>query len=239
MSLKNGILNLIAFGVVLLLVFENYETWTQPIELFSDTQKRENRPVAKQREVFPTTLPAEDTFSIQSVNSISKKNIFNPDRKDFPILEEKSKPMVRPQVVLYGVTIAGDYQAASIANPGRPLHKGERETFSVKLGEKVGEYQVAKISSDRITLEAEKDSFEVLLYDFGMSKQRAVIKTDVSPATITTASAPPAPPAQTSGAPIPSTPSTPSVSVQPSEPSNSAVFAQAPNRRQRPLPPSP
>jgi hypothetical protein len=185
MSLKYGALSLIAFGIVLLLVFKNYEIWTQPMELFPKTQKEEIRPVGKKTEPLPAPLPAKDTLSIQSYISIAEKNIFNPDRIDFPALGKGSKPVVRPQVILYGVTIVGNYQAASIANPGRSLQKGERETFPVKLGEKVGEYKVAKISSDRITLEAEGDSFEVLLYDPRVPKKRMDIKTDVKPATVT------------------------------------------------------
>ncbi len=221
MSLKYGALSLIAFAIVLLLVFKNYEIWTQPMELFPKTQKEEIKPVEKKTEPLPATLPAKDTLSTQSYISIAEKNIFNPGRKDFPVLGKGSKPMVRPQVVLYGVTIVGDYQVASIANPGRSLQKGERETFPIKLGEKVGEYKVAKISSDRITLEAEGDSFEVLLYDSRMPKKRMDIKTDVKPATVTSTQPAPA-------GPIPKTtlsgpPSTSAEFPKPSPPSQTIV----------------
>jgi hypothetical protein len=87
------------------------------------------------------------------------------------------------------VTIAGDYQGASIVNPGRPVRKGERETLTIKLGGKIGEYKLAKVLSDRITLEAEEDTFEVLLYDPKMPKKRVDIKTDSKPVTITSAQA--------------------------------------------------
>jgi len=216
MSLKYGALSLLAIGIVLLLAFKNYEMWTQPIELFPKAQKEEIRPVEKKTDPLPAALPAKDTLSVQSYISIAEKNIFNPDRKDFPVLGKGSKPMVRPQVILYGVTILGDYQVASIANPGRSLQKGERETFPIKLGEKVGEYRVAKISSDRISLEAEGDSFEVLLYDPRMPKKRMDVKTDVKPATVTnTQPSPagpvpkttiPAPPSTSPGLPRASTP---------------------------------
>ena len=116
--------------------------------------------------------------------------------------------MVRPQVILYGVTIAGDYQTASIANPGRPLRKGERETLTIKLGEKVGEYRVANISSDRITLEAEGDSFEVLLYDPRMPKKRTDVKTEAKPATVTSTQPAPAGPIPKTTVPVPPSAST-------------------------------
>jgi hypothetical protein len=121
-----------------------------------------------------------------SASSISEKNIFSPERRDFPLpTAEAKKPLVRPQIVLYGVTIAGNYEAASIANPGRPLRKGERETMTLKTGDKVGEYTLAKILSDRISLEAPGDTFEVLLYDARMPKKRMEVKTETKPAAVT------------------------------------------------------
>lgn len=121
-----------------------------------------------------------------AASSISGKNIFSPERKDFPLPgAEGKKPIVRPKIVLYGVTIAGDYQAASIVNPGRPLRKGERETMTLKIGDKVGEYTLAKILSDRISLEAPGDTFEVLLYDARMPKKRMEVKTETKPAAVT------------------------------------------------------
>ena len=37
--------------------------------------------------------------------------------------------------------------------------------MTVKLGDQIGEFKLAKILPDRITMEAAGDSFEVLLYD--------------------------------------------------------------------------
>jgi hypothetical protein len=61
------------------------------------------------------------------------------------------------------------------------VQKGEREIFTVKLGERIGDYKVANISSDRITLEAEADRFEVLLYDSRTPKKRVEVKTETKP----------------------------------------------------------
>src|SRR5208337_367328 len=100
------------------------------------------------------------------------------------------------------------YQAASIANPGRPLRKGERETFSVKPGERIGEYRLTKILSDRITLEAEGDTFEVLLYDSKMPKKRTDVRTEVKPSAPSGTQPVPAgpPPHTTATAPTPTPP---------------------------------
>ena len=214
MSLKYSILCIVALVIILLLPFENHEIWAQQIEPIPKTQKEETKPLDKKTVTLPTTGPVKDTPSIQSNTSIAEKNIFSPDRKDFPTLGVANKTIARPLVVLYGVTIAGDYQAASVSNPGRPLQKGERETFTVKLGEKLGDYKLAKISGDRITLEADGDNFEVLLYDSRMPKKRIETKTGAAPATITGVQPGPSMPTPGMTAPPP-----PPVSAQTPKPS--------------------
>jgi hypothetical protein len=161
------------------------------------------------------TPPAEEAlrqFIPGSASSISEKNIFSPERKDFSFPGAGGKkPIVRPKIILYGVTIAGDYQAASIVNPGRPLHKGERETITLRLGEQIAGYKLAKVWSDRITMEAEGDSFEVLLYDSREVKKRGDAKTDNRPTAVTNPFVAPA------EAPTPTPPTTaekPRVAVQ-------------------------
>ena len=208
MSSKYGFLSFLVLGAVLLLIFENYELWTQPIKFVPEkkvAKRSQSKPEGKPG--GPSTKGTEkDPTSIKSYIAIAEKNIFSPERKDFPIpAGNGKKELVRPQVVLYGVTILGDYQAASIANPGRPLRKGERETFSVKPGERIGEYKLTKILSDRITLEAEGDTFEVLLYDSKMPKKRMDVKTEGKQTAVT--STQPVPP----GTPTPTGTSKPTL----------------------------
>ena len=193
MSFKYITLNLLILFVVLMVAVENYDTWTQPSELLPENQEtiKESPPKAEHPPAVGTN---KDLTSLRSFIVISEKNIFSPERKDFPILTvEKSNPMTRPQVILYGVTIAGDFQAASLVNPGRPLKKGERETITVKIGEKIGEYKLAKIQPDRITMESNGDSFEVLLYDSRNPKKRIDVKTEFKPPTVTSTQPAPAP----------------------------------------------
>jgi len=122
----------------------------------------------------------EESESFQSYGMIAEKNIFSSYRKEFTspslALAEAPKSSIRPQVVLSGVAISDDYQSASISTPGRPLKKGERETMILKLGDRIGEYKLAKIADDRITMEAGGDSFEVLLYDPKKPKARVEVR---------------------------------------------------------------
>ena len=181
MSSRVAVISLVALCLIFLLILKNYETWTRPIETVPERSsvrkqeaKIENPPAVRTQKVAAIAQPNAAT--------ISGKNIFSPDRKDFPVQSSETRKIVRPQIILYGVTIAGDYQFASIVNPGRRLLRGEREMLSVKIGDKVGDYKLANISSDRITLEAEGDVFEVLLYDPKTPKKRMEVRTETKPA---------------------------------------------------------
>jgi hypothetical protein len=215
MSSRYGVLCFLLFFVVLLLAYENYETWSRPIQ-WAVQKEGAKKPEGK-GEPSPAVEGVQKLSPSDSVPLIAQNNIFNPDRKEFPVLGsltgEQAKPVVRPQIVLYGVMIADDYQTASIVNPGRPMHKGEREVKTLKLGDRVGDYKIMKILPDRITVEAPGDSFDVLLYDPKAPKKRTEVKTPSRPAEVTstlpgppTAPAPPGIPPAISAQPRPSVP---------------------------------
>ncbi len=214
MSSRYGFLCFLALALVLLLIVKNYEIWTQPVKWIPE-EGPAKRPQVKPEDKSETSLkpgPQKSATPVRSYASIAEKNIFSPDRKDFPAplaSGAAGRQLVRPQVVLYGVTIIGNYKAASLSNPGRPLQKGERETFTVKLGERVGEYKVSNILSDRVTLEAQGDTFEVLLYDQTKSKKRADIRTETKPAAITSTQPVPSTPVAGMPAPTPPAPTSP------------------------------
>jgi len=186
MSGKYGILSFVLLFIIFLLFIKNYEIWTTPIK--KEALKKEVvKKLEKKPEAISMAVDQKNPAPIQSTISISEKNIFNPERKEFILFaSDAKKPVARPQIVLYGVTIAGDCQFASVVHSGKPLKKGERELMTLKIGDQVGGYKLAKILSDRITLEAEGDTFEVLLYDPRMPKRRIDVKTERKPVAVTT-----------------------------------------------------
>jgi type II secretory pathway component PulC len=191
---------LINFFLILIVVFlavENYGEWTKSAPDGKDATSSKQRVTASPLLASAggkKEIPAPAQFRL-----ISDKNIFSPDRKEFPIplLSEVKKPPVRPNLQLFGVVIGEGFHSAVINNPTRRADRGERETMTVKEGEKVGEYTVAKVLPDRITLESTGDTFDVLLYDPTKQKRRPV----VSPA--------PSPPPVSPGSPVPPRPYTP------------------------------
>lgn len=186
---------------------------------------------------------------------VAERNIFSPERKEFPLMTQSApmgeikKPIVRPQVILYGVTITEEYQSATLSNPGMAMggamgataggaqRRGEREVLTLKAGEKLGEYKIAKILPDRIVLESGEDSFEVLLNDPKNPKRRTSVRTEVKPATVATAT--PSPPPAASPAPPPATPAPERVTPPPATQPATPTYPMRPGRGRVPASPTP
>jgi hypothetical protein len=228
MSRRFWLINLLLIFILVLLSVKGYDVWTRPNTRELEAVASKSKPIASSP---PGSVAGKkEAAPAKGFQSIAEKNLFSPDRKEFPILgsPDGRKGVGRPNVVLYGVTLGEDYQAALITNPGRRPERGERETMSVKVGDKVGEYQVANISGDRITLENEGDSFDVLLYDPSRPKKPPALP----PPPIARPS--PTPPTPTPSPGTPPRPVTPSPGVsQPSLPPPPT----SPGMSQSPLPP--
>ena len=236
MSWRYGIFSLLLLVAVVLLGLKNYDVWTRPLETLQEEGRMKK--AETKGEGSSVIGRQKETTSIASTIAISEKNIFNPDRREFSFTApEQSKPVARPQIILYGITISEDYQAASLVHPGKPLQKGEREMITLKIGEKVGEYKLAKILPDRISMESGDDSFDVLLYDANAPKKRAVVRTEVKPAEVrSTAPAPSAPSTPSPPAPVPVPKA--AEAPKPGEPSRERVMEAPLPRPVTPAPPT-
>jgi hypothetical protein len=246
MSFRYAIVCLMLSLMVVFLGVGSYKMWNAPVPGIHE--KAVNKRPAEKAADGTGTVGEKATRAADSSMLLAEKNIFNPERKEFPIPStpqtgDKNR-VTRPQVFLYGVTLAGDYQSASIVQSGRPLKKEERETMSLKVGEKIGEYKLTRVLPDRITLEAESDSFEVLLYDPEKTKKRSEIRPEARPVTSTLPGLPatqppqmPAPVARPSF-PTPATPlqMPPAVSPQVGTETSSTPSPLIQRRGRRPLP---
>jgi hypothetical protein len=187
MLFKYGVLIFLVLTSWLFVGIINCETSTTLLSGGRD--KEVNKASDKKSDRPPAGTASKESPPAGSLQPIVEKNIFSPERKDFPPLPAgpgtSITQKVRPQVILYGITLAGDYQSASLVNPERNIKKGERELITVKVGERIGDYKVSKIFSDKITLESEGDHFEVLLYDPKMPKKRMDVRKETRPTTVT------------------------------------------------------
>jgi hypothetical protein len=182
MSLRYGIFCFLLFFIVALLAYKNYEIWSYP----AATAPRKGATKKPEIKTEPLSARAKESSPRANFLSIAENNIFHPERKEFPITAiTQPQPNVRPQITLYGVAIAGDYQSASIAQTGKPIPKGGRETMTIKIGDRLGDYKLTKIMPDRIQFTNGEDSFEVLLFDPKTPKKRMDVKTPSKPVGVT------------------------------------------------------
>jgi hypothetical protein len=223
MSRTLYLINFVLIVFVIFLAAKNYEEWTRtgPGGTEGTVSKAKSGAVA----AGSSTLAKGEPVDRKNYKSVSEKNPFSPDRKEFPIplgpggpggSGDARKSLARPNIILYGIVLADELSSAVVNNPTRRAEKGERDTMSVKIGDKVGEYRVANILGDRINLEAEGDSFDVLLYDPAKPKKPPVV----------------APPPAAKPSPTPTTPARPftppSAGVSRPSPSPPAGIGQAP-----------
>jgi hypothetical protein len=259
MSFRYALLCLMLSVMVVFLGVRSYEMWNASVP--GTHEKGLNKRPAEKAADGTGTASEKTTRSADSSMLLAEKNIFSPERKEFPIppiLQTGVKNQAtRPKIILHGVTLAGDYQSASIVQTGRPLKKDERETMSLKVGEKVGEYKLTKVSPDRITLEAEGDSFEVLLYDPEKIKKRSEVRPEARPVAVTSTTPGPPVPERPGVPPTAQPPEIPGQTVRPSFPTpvipprmpptvspqtgqeSSPTPSPFMQRRRRPLPGSP
>jgi hypothetical protein len=195
-SKKYLVLNILLCLAILVFAVEIFETWHNPNELLTNAGIARGK-VEGRIEDPPMSASTKEPMSVQSYNLISEKNIFSPERTEFPIpaavTAESQKPIVRPQILLYGLAIGEGYQSATVVNPGRALRKGERETLNLKVGGKIGEYTLAKILPDRIIMEGGGDTFEVLLDDSRKPKRHVEPRPKREPGMIAILQTAPAP----------------------------------------------
>lgn len=84
MSLKYGILSILLLMIIFLLALKNYGIWNHPIDILPErgSAKKSDTKI----ESPPTIGSSKNPISIESYIFIAEKNIFSPERKEFPII---------------------------------------------------------------------------------------------------------------------------------------------------------
>ncbi|MBN1277078.1 MAG: hypothetical protein JXA35_06270 [Deltaproteobacteria bacterium] len=118
--------------------------------------------------------------------SVASMNLFSSDRKEPRPEVDDSGTMDKAResregsrtdallknYVLYGVVIVNDYKSALIKN-SRPK-PGDAQIKNVKVGDSVGDFNVAEIKSESIVLTMDGNHYEINLYDKDRSKERRI-----------------------------------------------------------------
>jgi hypothetical protein len=158
----------ILLGLAGFLVFETVQVWSRPV-VSGAREAPQPRP-APEAQATPRSASGGQEPGLkpkEAYQIVSVKNPFRPSRTDW---EGAGRHVERPKIYLYGVTLAGEYQAALLAIG--PAGKG-RGARLYRLGDQVGGYTIKEIHSDRIVLALGDDTVPVLLHD--ASKPKAAL----------------------------------------------------------------
>jgi type II secretory pathway component PulC len=216
MSKRLWLFNLLLVLIFLFLLVKVYEVWTDS----KSTGWERSVPGQKAQPPPPsgTVAGKGEMFAPNRYQSISDKNLFNPERKEFSStgVSGDKTGLSRLDLVLYGIVIGGEYHSAIITNPEKRVGKGQRDTITVKIGDKVAGYQVTKILEDRITLESNGETQDLLLYDPSRPKKRSTVTSPPKPAPTPATPARPVPlPGPGAPQPQPPVPVPPGISQAP------------------------
>jgi len=158
------IINLMLLCLVAFSGAEAYRVWTEPLEIPLPSAQPGK---IKGTSLNPRTAPPAKAFPQGQYEAIVTKNLFSPERQqpeDKPVdtAIEKEEKKVIPNILLYGVVIAGDDRKALLTNPERS--KDQRRFTWASAGEVLGGYEVVEIGAEKVFLQKEGKRYEVGLY---------------------------------------------------------------------------
>lgn len=174
--------------------FEGETTALEEMQPVERTKPQPKKKIVKKR------IPPESDYA-----AVVEKNLFSQDRANLKQKEsakESGGQQVKvslKEIILYGVVIMDDYQAALISDlrqrqgrdrkhpPRRTPKAADRRTKWVRVHDTMGDFRVTDIKKDRILLAEGAKEYEILLYDQNKQKRRVAVKKDAKPTVISTA----------------------------------------------------
>ena len=159
----------------------SFNVWSQGDKPIQQIQpgKSSEKPLPG-KGVMERTTPPESTYGI-----VAEKNLFSSNRSEF--IPEKPKPgpgaepgplkISEKMIFLYGVVLMGDNKQALISNPETEPQAGKKPARDkwVKVGDTMGQFNVADIKKDKIILADGANTHEILLYDKNKPARKIIV----------------------------------------------------------------
>ncbi|MCX5822818.1 MAG: hypothetical protein NTY86_04745 [Deltaproteobacteria bacterium] len=178
---KIGLINISLAVFVVFFEIMSFDVWSQGNKPIQEIQpgKSSEKPLPG-KGVMERTTPPESTYGI-----VAEKNLFSSNRSEFIPEKPKPGPGVEPgplkisekMIFLYGVVLMGDNKQALISNPETEPQAGKKPARDkwVKVGDTMGQFNVADIKKDRIILAEGANTREILLYDKNKPARKIIV----------------------------------------------------------------
>ena len=175
-SLRLWIISMLLAAAAIFFGYQAYMVWHKDTPAVGKPVQKPLKSRADRKIVYRRNLP------IAAYEVIANKNLFSNDRKEKlpdkppPTLSRviAAKPLDR-RFALFGVIIAGDQKEALVSNIAKKSAK-EKETIWVKVGDKIGDLNVAEIQAEQIIITRGGSTYTVRLSDPNKYKKRSVTR---------------------------------------------------------------
>lgn len=181
------LINLVLAAAVLFFGIKALNVWTQE-ELSPPEIKPVKEPAISEERIKSIKKRVSSELVYESIAAM---NLFASDRKESSTEGDESSPAdelkekredIRTEgflkrITLYGVVIVDDYMSALVNNP-RPK-PGDPRIMSVKVGDSVGDFNIAEIKRESIIVTRDGENHEINLYDKERPKERRIETTVV------------------------------------------------------------
>lgn len=187
MNSKTWLINVMLLGVVFFLGAKVYGIWSHGVaklEKVANFKTDLRHDIAVSEMVKRKSLLPESAYEV-----LVKKDLFVPQRQ-VPDDESartdtdlKKIPAFSRKTYLYGVVFMKGERAALVTNlNGKP---GKMKEVWVHVGDALGDFTVSQIEKEKIVLEENKKTYDVLLFDKDKPRRRVIIQKPRAPRVLT------------------------------------------------------
>ena len=177
---KIWLINLVLAVFAVFFGLKAYGVWSEGEKSFSEAPLIEKPSSRPKKRIVKKRAPPESAYSV-----VVEKNLFAPGRTGSMPEKSESGPDVKQlmvagkRIIVSGVIMMDGYEAALVGTLKHRIDRrrsktnaGEWDSEWVKVGDTIGDFQVAGIKEDRVIFTEGAKEYEIFLYDKDKPKRQ-------------------------------------------------------------------
>lgn len=186
---KIWLINLVLAVFAVFFGLKAYGVWSEEKKSSSEVRPIEKPSSRSEKRIVTSRMPPESAYA-----AVVEKNLFAPGRTGSMPGESESGPDVKQlmvaikRIIVSGVIMMDDYEAALVSTLKHRIDRrrsktnaGEWESKWVKVGDTIGDFQVAGIKEDRVIFTEGAKEYEIFLYDKDKPKRQIQVTKKAKP----------------------------------------------------------
>ncbi len=177
---KIWLINLVLAVFAVFFGLKAYGVWSEEKKNSSEVRPIEKPSSRSEKRIVTRRMTPESAYA-----AVVEKNLFAPGRTGSTPGKPESGPDVKQlmvavkRIIVSGVIMMDDYEAALVSTLKHRIDRrrsktnaGEWESEWVKVGDTIGDFQVAGIKEDRVIFTEGAKEYEIFLYDKDKPKRQ-------------------------------------------------------------------